>query len=76
MAVKLVPHPADGVPFQDKLFGLNAEITRRGFFSGLSAEMLNNRKLLPVQTSPQAGNAVMRTTLSITRKKVSVEAGL
>ncbi len=45
MAVKLVLHPAGGVPFQDKLFGLNAEITRRGFFSGLSAEMLNNRKL-------------------------------
>ncbi len=31
---------------EDGLFGLNAEITRKGFFGGLSAQMLNNRKLL------------------------------
>lgn len=35
-----------GYPFEDGLFGINAEITRTGFFGGLSAEMLNNRKLL------------------------------
>ena len=35
-----------GYPFEDGLFGINAEITRKGFFGGLSAEMLNNRKLL------------------------------
>ena len=55
-------HPAQGIektaslrlqteggycyPMQDGLFGINAEITRKGFFGGLSAEMLNNRKLL------------------------------
>ena len=32
--------------FEDGLFGINVEITRTGFFGGLSAEMLNNRKLL------------------------------
>ena len=37
--------PEHGVPFQDMLFGLNLEITRRGIFGGLSAEMLCNRKL-------------------------------
>jgi alpha-N-arabinofuranosidase len=30
---------------EDGLFGVNVEITRRGFFGGLSAQMLNNRKL-------------------------------
>jgi alpha-N-arabinofuranosidase len=37
---------SDGHAMEDGLFGLNAEITRKGFFGGLSAEMLNNRKLL------------------------------
>ncbi len=41
-----------GTPFQDKLFGLNMEITRRGFFGGLSAEMLNNRKLYAGEETP------------------------
>lgn len=27
-------------PFENRLFGVNAEITRRGFFGGLSAQML------------------------------------
>ncbi|MBQ3869759.1 MAG: hypothetical protein II777_04355 [Clostridia bacterium] len=31
-------------PFENGLFGVNAEITRKGFFGGLSAQMLNNRK--------------------------------
>ena len=35
-----------GYPFEAGLFGVNAEITRKGFFGGLSAQMLNNRKLL------------------------------
>ena len=32
--------------FQNGLFGVNAEVTRKGFFGGLSAQMLNNRKFL------------------------------
>ena len=32
--------------FEDGIFGVNAEVTRKGFFSGLSAQMLNNRKFL------------------------------
>ncbi|MBP3665628.1 MAG: hypothetical protein J6K29_01120 [Clostridia bacterium] len=36
---------AVGYPMEDGVFGVNMEITRRGFFSGLCAEMLNNRKL-------------------------------
>lgn len=35
-----------GYIMEDGLFGINAEITRKGFFGGLSAEMLNNRKFL------------------------------
>jgi len=34
-----------GYPMEDGIFGVNMEITRRGFFGGLSAQMLNNRKL-------------------------------
>ena len=36
---------AVGYPMEDGVFGVNMEITRRGFFSGLCAQMLNNRKL-------------------------------
>lgn len=39
-------------PFENGLFGVNAEITRRGFFGGLSAEMLNNRKFFAGSDSP------------------------
>ncbi len=31
--------------FQSGILGVNMEITRKGFFGGLSAQMLNNRKL-------------------------------
>ena len=41
-----------GPVFADGLFGVNAEITRRGFFSGLSAEMLNNRKFFSGEEMP------------------------
>ena len=34
-----------GYLLEDGIFGVNMEITRRGFFGGLSAQMLNNRKL-------------------------------
>ena len=34
-----------GFPFEAGLFGINMEVTRKGFFSGLCAQMLNNRKL-------------------------------
>ncbi|MBE6652002.1 MAG: hypothetical protein E7610_01135 [Ruminococcaceae bacterium] len=37
---------AGGYPFESGLFGVNMEITRKGFFHGLCAQMLNNRKLL------------------------------
>lgn len=39
-------------PFENGLFGVNAEITRRGFFGGLSAQMLNNRKFFAGNTVP------------------------
>ena len=35
----------DGYLFEDGVFGVNMEITRRGIFGGLCAQMLNNRKL-------------------------------
>ncbi len=34
-----------GYLFEDGIFGVNMEITRKGFFGGLCAQMLNNRKL-------------------------------
>lgn len=34
-----------GYLFESGLFGVNAEITRKGMFGGLCAQMLNNRKL-------------------------------
>ena len=34
-----------GYPFENGIFGVNMEITRKGFFGGLCAQMLNNRKL-------------------------------
>ena len=44
--VSVTPCPkAEGYSFEAGLFGLNAEITRKGIFGGLSAQMLNNRKL-------------------------------
>ena len=36
---------AVGYPFEEGIFGVNMEITRKGFFGGLCAQMLNNRKL-------------------------------
>lgn len=42
----LIPNIAHkGYPFEDGIFGVNMEITRKGFFGGLCAQMLNNRKL-------------------------------
>ncbi|MBQ8610184.1 MAG: hypothetical protein IJ412_00610 [Oscillospiraceae bacterium] len=47
------PQPEKGgTPFQNMLFGVNAEITRRAYYGGLSAEMLNNRKLFTGDTAP------------------------
>ena len=43
----VTPRPeVGGYPFEAGLFGVNAEITRKGFFGGICAQMLNNRKLL------------------------------
>ncbi len=45
-SVLLTPDPEqEGYLFEDGLFGMNVEITRKGIFGGLSAQMLNNRKL-------------------------------
>ena len=41
-----------GYPFENGLFGVNTEITRKGFFGGLSAQMINNRKLFAGDTAP------------------------
>ena len=38
--------------FENGLFGVNTEITRNGFFGGLSAQMINNRKLFAGDTAP------------------------
>lgn len=35
----------EGYLLEDGIFGVNIEITRKGIFGGLSAQMLNNRKL-------------------------------
>lgn len=39
-------------PFENGLFGVNTEITRKGFFGGLSAQMINNRKLFTSDNAP------------------------
>ena len=40
------PHVThNGYLFEDGILGVNMEITRKGFFGGLCAQMLNNRKL-------------------------------
>ncbi|MBP3699228.1 MAG: hypothetical protein J6J01_07095 [Oscillospiraceae bacterium] len=36
---------AEGYPFEEGILSVNMEITRKGFFGGLCAQMLNNRKL-------------------------------
>ena len=41
-----------GRPFENNLFGVNAEITRKGYFGGLLAQMLNNRKLFSGSGAP------------------------
>ena len=42
----IAPHTAqNGYLMEDGIFGVNMEITRRGIFGGLCAQMLNNRKL-------------------------------
>ena len=41
----LTPMLGDGYLMEDGIFGVNMEITRKGFFGGLCAQMLNNRKL-------------------------------
>ena len=45
-SVRILPRPeASGFLFEKGIFGVNLEITRKGFFGGLCAQMLNNRKL-------------------------------
>ena len=53
-----------GYLFEDHAFGVNLEITRKGFFGGLSAEMLNNRKLYAGGDAPSGWEctAVARIT--------------
>lgn len=42
----LVPQTSQkGYTLEDGIFGVNMEITRKGFFGGICAQMLNNRKL-------------------------------
>ena len=41
-----------GRPFENNIFGINAEITRKGYFGGLLAQMLNNRKLYSGKDAP------------------------
>ena len=44
--VRIIPGiESPGYLFEDGIFGVNLEITRKGFFGGLCAQMLNNRKL-------------------------------
>ena len=50
--ISIIPHRKKIIsPFQEKILGVNLEITRTGFFGGLSAQMLNNRKLYMGETS-------------------------
>ena len=50
--ISIIPHRKKIIsPFQKKILGVNLEITRTGFFGGLSAQMLNNRKLYMGETS-------------------------
>jgi|GEM_PF-2120306 len=50
--IRLVPEKKQG-EFPPMIFGVNAEITRKAFFGGLSAEMLNNRKFLMGDEAPR-----------------------
>lgn len=46
-AAQIIPltSPDEGFPLEAGIFGINMEVTRKGVFGGLSAQMLNNRKL-------------------------------
>ncbi len=46
--ITICPDQTDAALVPDGLFGFNMEITRQTMFSGLSAEMLNNRKFFAV----------------------------
>lgn len=41
-----------GFIFEPGLFGINMEVTRKGFFRGINAQMLNNRKLFAGADDP------------------------
>ena len=43
---------ARGYTLSPYLFGINTEVTRKGFFGGLSAQMLNNRKFYAGKDGP------------------------
>ena len=53
-----------GPKFENELFGVNLELTRKLFYGGLCAQMLNNRKLYAGQDFPagwECSNAVFVT---------------
>ncbi|MBO4327726.1 MAG: hypothetical protein J5950_10680, partial [Clostridia bacterium] len=51
--IRIRPDLSDrGFIFESGLFGVNTEVTRKGFFRGIYAQMLNNRKLFIGAESP------------------------
>jgi hypothetical protein len=63
-----------GPAFEDGLFGINAEITRKGYIGGISAQLLNNRKLFSGADSPAGGSAKTANMLKTGRKKACAAA--
>lgn len=52
VSIRPIPEEKQG-EFPPMIFGINAEITRKAFFGGLCAEMLNNRKFLTGEDTPR-----------------------
>ena len=55
--------------FEDGLLGVNTEITRKGYFGGLSAQLLNNRKFFAGDQAPAGWDVSGETAAFITDRK-------
>ena len=70
-AVKTVHVTAytQGNAFEDGLLGVNTEITRKGYFGGLSAQLLNNRKFFAGDQAPAGWDVSGETAAFITDRE-------
>ena len=60
---------AQGPAFENGLFGVNTEITRKGYFGGLSAQLLNNRKFFAGTDTPAGWELSGEKAVFVTDRK-------